>query len=208
MAKISEIRKKSAYHLTAPLVKLLASLGVSPNALSWTGLGLSLVTAALVAMSHLLAGGIMVLLAGGFDMLDGALARRTNQVTRFGGILDSTLDRVSEAALLLGILFLFLNAGENTALFWPLTRQVAVFLLALVIAVSPLVSYLRARAEAAGLDCHLGVFTRPERVIVLALGLLLNQIVIALAIIAVLSFFTASQRLLFIWQRTRNQPPL
>ncbi|MFH0942516.1 MAG: CDP-alcohol phosphatidyltransferase family protein [Chloroflexota bacterium] len=207
MAKLSAIRKNLAYHLTAPLVKPLASLGISPNALSWTGLGLSLVAAGLVAKAHLLAGGIMVLVASGFDMLDGALARRTRQATRFGAVLDATLDRVSEAVLLLGVLFLFLSAGENSNLFWPLSGKWAIFILALVMTGSPMVSYLRARAEAAGLDCQMGIFTRTERVIVLTLGLLLNQMVIALAIIAVLSFFTAGQRLWLIWQQTRNEPP-
>jgi CDP-diacylglycerol--glycerol-3-phosphate 3-phosphatidyltransferase len=70
---------------------------------------------------------------------------------------------------------------------------------------SPLVSYLRARAEAAGFDCQLGIFTRTERVVVLVLGLLFNQLVIALSIIAVLSFVTAGQRLLFVWQKTKSE---
>lgn len=208
MAKLTDIRKASAYQLTTPFVKLLVTLKVSPNAVSWFGLLLSLTTAALVATAHLLAGGIMVLFAGGFDMLDGALARRTNRATRFGGILDSTLDRISEASLLLGILILFLMAEENSTLFWPMTRQWSVILLALVMVSAPLVSYLRARAEAAGLDCRLGIFTRPERIIVLALGLLLNQMFIALAITALLSLVTIGQRFFFIWRRTRNDPPL
>lgn len=207
MAKLFEIRKNSAYRIVTPLVKPLASLGISPNALSWTGFGLSLVAAGLVAKAYLLAGGIVVLVASSFDMLDGALARRTGRVSRFGGILDSTLDRVSEAALLLGVLVLFLNSGENSRLFWPLSAQWAIIILALVMIGSPLVSYLRARAEAAGFDCQLGVFTRAERVVSLTLGLLLNQLVIALAIIAAFSFFTAGQRLCLIWQKTRKEPP-
>lgn len=208
MEKFSDIRKASAYQITAPFVKLLATLRVSPNAVSWFGLLLSLAAATLVATAHLLAGGIMVLLAGGFDMLDGALARRTNRATRFGGILDSTLDRVSEAALLLGILVLFLTAEEYPALFWPMTPKWSILLLALVMVSAPVVSYLRARAEAAGLDCRLGIFTRPERIIMLALGLLLNQMFIALAIIALLSLVTIGQRFFLIWQKTRNEPPL
>lgn len=207
MAKLSDIRKYSSHHLTAPLVKPMATLGISPNALSWTGLGLSLVAAGLVATAHLLAGGIMVLVASGFDMLDGALARRTGQTTRFGSILDSTLDRISEAILLLGVLFLFLSAGQNSNLFWPLSGKWAIFILALVMTGSPLVSYLRARAEAAGIDCQLGIFTRAERVVVLTVGILFNQLVITLSIIVVLSFFTAGQRLWLIWQQTRNEPP-
>ena len=208
MAKLADIRKVSAYQLTTPFVKLLIALRVSPNALSWFGLLLSLTAATLVATAHLLAGGLMVLFAGGFDMLDGALARRTNRATRFGGILDSTLDRIAEAALLMAILILFLMANENSTLFWPMTRQWSVILLALVMVSAPLVSYLRARAEATGLDCRLGIFTRPERIIVLALGLLLNQMFIALAITALLSLVTIVQRFFFIWRKTKNEPPL
>ncbi|RJQ36197.1 MAG: CDP-alcohol phosphatidyltransferase family protein [Dehalococcoidia bacterium] len=206
MAKLSEIRKAVSYHLVTPLVKPLASLGISPDALSWTGFGLALVAAFLIARGYLLAGGIMVLVAASFDMLDGALARHTGKVSRFGGILDSTLDRLSEATLLVGILVLFLTHGDNSRLFWPLSHNWAIVILALVLIFSPLVSYLRARAEAAGFDCQLGIFTRTERVIVLVLGLLFNQLVIALALIAVLSVFTAGQRLLLIWRKTRSEP--
>ena len=200
-------KKTLAGYSTSPLVKFLTVLRVSPNALSWSGLIFSLITAALIATAHLLAGGIMVLVSGGFDMLDGALARRTNRTTRFGGILDSTLDRISEAMLLLGILVLLLTT-ENPDLFWPLNREYAIFLLASVMLSTPMVSYLRAKAEAAGIDCQLGIFTRPERVIVIALGLLFNQIVIALAIIALLSLVTSGQRFILIWRKTRNEPPL
>ena len=138
----------------------------------------------------------MVLFAGFFDMLDGALARHIGRITRFGGALDSVLDRLSEAVLLFGILVWHLYSESQSA--------TLILLVFLVLLFSPLVSYLRARAEAMGIECQSGLFTRPERVIVLALGLLLNQLVIALAIIAVLSFLTAGQRLYYIWQQTRN----
>jgi CDP-diacylglycerol--glycerol-3-phosphate 3-phosphatidyltransferase len=141
----------------------------------------------------------MVLIAGFFDMLDGALARRTNQATRFGAVLDSTLDRLSEAVLLIGILVLY--AGEQST--------TGILLVSVALIGSLLVSYIRARAEALGLECQVGLFTRAERVIVLALGLLLNQIdsalIIALAIIVAFSFFTAGQRLLYVWKQTKTR---
>jgi CDP-diacylglycerol--glycerol-3-phosphate 3-phosphatidyltransferase len=140
-----------------------------------------------------------VLIAGFFDMLDGALARRTNQATRFGAILDSTLDRLSEAVLLIGILVLY--AGEQST--------TGILLAGVALIGSLLVSYIRARAEALGLECQVGLFTRAERVVVLALGLLLNQIdnalIIALAIIVAFSFFTAGQRLLYVWKQTKTR---
>jgi len=204
MTGLSEIRKRVAYHLTNPAVKILAIAKITPNTVSWAGFLLSLVAAYLIARGYLLTSGIIVLIASSFDILDGALARYAGKVTRFGGILDSTFDRVSEAALWLGVLVLFLTTDNYR--FWPVSSNWAIVILALVMVGSPLVSYLRARAEAAGLDCQIGVFTRTERVIVFVLGLLFNQLVIALVIIAVLSFVTAGQRILFIWQKTKREP--
>jgi len=136
--------------------------------------------------------------------LDGALARHRNQTTRFGAVLDSTLDRLAEAVVLLGILVLLLLTEEQPIL---LAKEWSILLVGVALLGSLLVSYVKARAEALGLECQVGLFTRAERVIVLALGLLLNQIayalVIALAIIAIFSFITVGQRLLYVWQQTK-----
>ena len=155
----------------------------------------------LIVTGNLLAAGLVVLLAGFFDILDGALARGTNRATRFGAVLDSTLDRLAEAVLFFGILGLFLFTGEQPFLFTSLTQEWSVLLVFVTLLGSFLVSYIRARAEALGLSCPVGFFTRTERVIVLALGLLLNQVTIALAIIALFSFITVSQRLLYVCQQ-------
>ena len=196
MIRFSEVRKKLAYYFTEPAVRILAKTPITPNTLSWFGFIVTIGAAILIVGDHLLVAGLVVLLAGFFDMLDGALARHTSRITRFGGALDSVLDRLSEAVLLLGILVWHLYSESQSA-----TLILLVFLALLF---SSLVSYLRARAEVMGIDCQLGLFTRPERVIVLAGGLLLNQLVIALAVIAVLSLLTAGQRLFYIWQQTRN----
>ena len=204
MVKLPQVRKTIAYRITEPVVQLLATTPISPNAITWLGFLLTVGAAALIATGHLLAAGLMVLFAGFFDILDGALARRTNRTTRFGGILDSTLDRLSEAALLLGILVLFLLVEEQSVLFTLLAKKWSILLVGVALLVSPLVSYIRAKAEAMSLECQVGLFTRFERVIVLVLGLLLNQIVIALAIIVVFSFITIGQRLFYVWQQTKN----
>ncbi len=112
MAKLSEVRKALAYRFTEPVVRLLARTPITPSAITWFGFLLTVGAAALIITGHLLAAGLVVLIAGFFDMLDGALARRTNQATRFGAVLDSTLDRLSEAVLLLGILALFALTEE------------------------------------------------------------------------------------------------
>ncbi len=192
--KLSRFRKALACYLTRPVVSVLARTPITPSALTWSGFVLSATAAVLISTRYLIAAGIIVLLAGFLDMLDGALARGTNQVTRFGGILDSTLDRLAEGALLVGILFLF--AREEST--------IGVLLASGVLVLSFLVSYIRARAEALGIDCTVGLFTRPERVIVLALGLLLGGLMIALAVIAALSLLTIGQRLVHVWRRAKN----
>jgi CDP-diacylglycerol--glycerol-3-phosphate 3-phosphatidyltransferase len=204
MVKLPEIRKTLARYAAEPLVRLLAATHISPNTLTWLGFLLTLGAAALIAMGHLLAAGIMVLVAGSFDILDGALARWTNRITRFGGILDSTLDRLSDAVLLFGVLGLFLLAQEQSALFTFIPKEWSIVLVFIALASSQFVSYIRARAEAAGLECQVGLFTRAERVVVLVLGLLTSQVSIALAIIAALSLVTFIQRSVHLWQQTRK----
>jgi len=197
MAKLSEVRKAVAYRCTEPIARLLSKTSITPSAITWSGFLLAVGAAALIITGHLLAAGFVVLIAGFFDMLDGALARRTNQTTRFGAVLDSTLDRLSEGVLLLGILVLYAEEQSITG----------ILLVSVALIGSLLVSYIRARAEALGLECQVGLFTRPERIFVLALGILLSQVnytlIIALAIIVVFSFFTAGQRLLYVWKQTK-----
>ncbi|MFC2020187.1 CDP-alcohol phosphatidyltransferase family protein [Chloroflexota bacterium] len=199
VTKLSEFRKTASYRLTRVLVRLLAKTPIAPNAITWFGFSLTLGAAALIITGHLFTAGLVVLIAGFFDMLDGALARSTDRVTRFGAILDSTLDRLAEAILLLGIIVLYVRGG-----FIP-----GILLASIALPGSFLVSYIRARAEALSLECEVGVFTRPERVAVLAVGLLLSQIditflTVALGIIVVFSFVTASQRLLYVWRQTKK----
>ena len=198
VTKLSEARKTIAYYLTQPVVRLLAKTPIAPNAVSWFGFLLTVGAAALIITEHLFAAGFVVLIAGFFDILDGALARGTNRTSQFGAVLDSTLDRLAEAVLLLGILVLY--AREQSA--------AGILVVGLALLASPLVSYIRAKAESLGLECQVGLFTRAERVIVLALGLLLSQfdyaLIAALAIIVVFSLITVTQRLLYVWRQTKK----
>jgi len=193
MANLSAVRYAVANYLTQPAVRLLTRTSITPSTITWCGFSLAVGAAALIITGHLFAAGFLVLLAGFFDILDGALARYTNRTTRFGAVLDSILDRLAEAVLLLAILVL-LARDQSVA---------QILLVGVALLSSLLVSYIRARAEALGLECQVGLFTRAERVIVLALGLWLNQLVIALAIIVVFSFITAGQRLVYVWQQTK-----
>ena len=197
MAKLVEYRKALAYRLTEPVARLLSGTPITPNIVTWFGFLLAVGAAVLIITGHLFIAGLVVLAAGFFDILDGTLARHINRSSRFGAILDSTLDRLSEAVLLIGIMVVY--AGEQS--------MVGIVLAAAALIGSVLVSYTRARAEALGLDCQVGILTRAERVIILVLGLLLNDIdnalIIALAVIATFSFFTAGQRLFHVWKNTK-----
>ncbi|MDV2989501.1 MAG: CDP-alcohol phosphatidyltransferase family protein [Dehalogenimonas sp.] len=182
---LNDFRRSIGGKMTRGLSGLLARSGLSPNAVTVIGFLITVAAAYIIAEGNLLAGGLVVLFAGFFDMLDGALARATNRVTKFGAILDATLDRLSEAALFLGILVYFAPDG-NTA---PILLTGATMAGALT------VSYLRARTEATGLEGKAGWFTRPERVIVLTAGLLTGWLIAALAVICIMSYITVGQRL-------------
>ena len=194
--RLSHIRGAAAHRFAQPAAQLLAKTGLTPNTLTVLGFLVSAAAAGVIAADHLLVGGLVVLFAGLFDLLDGALARARGQATRFGALLDSTLDRLSEAALLFGLLVLYARQDSTQG----------ILLSGAVLVGSLLVSYVRARAEGLGLKCEVGLFTRPERVIVLALGLMLDQVLVALWVMAVLTYVTVAQRLLYIWQQTRGQP--
>jgi CDP-diacylglycerol--glycerol-3-phosphate 3-phosphatidyltransferase len=197
---LAELRRTAARRITEPLKTTLVKSRLKPNTLTWIALAISVIAAGTIATNHPIIGGFLVLISGLFDIMDGALARLTNQATRFGAVLDSSFDRISDAVVLLGLLVLYLISGG--------TIEIVLIFLALI--GSFLTSYVRARAEGIGINCSLGLFTRAERVIILALGLLLNplyefSIFIALILVVVLGFFTVGQRLIYVWQQTKSQ---
>ena len=198
-SRLTEARKVVAYRLSQPLVRLLARTGITPNALTWFGLLLSFGAAALIALGQPFIAGFVVLISGLFDMLDGALARFIDKSTKFGGILDSILDRLGEAAILLGLLIFFVRYFSAPG----------ILVVGFTLPGALMVSYLRARAEAASLIGEVGLFTRTERIIIIALGLLLSSIdyalIISLGIIAFFSYVTVIQRLLHIWRQTKGE---
>ncbi len=165
MIDLSEMRHKLAERFTTPTVRILSKTGVTPNTLTVTGFLVSVAAGVLIAKGYFLAGGLVVLFAGAFDLLDGPLARATGKTTKFGGFLDSTLDRLSEAAVLAGILAFYAYHKEM----WECLLAYATFV------GSVMVSYLRARAEGLGVKCEVGIFTRAERVVVMSIGLIVGQ---------------------------------
>lgn len=200
---IEQVRRAFPRNWLLPLALGLGRLGFSPNALSFLGLVLTIIAAGLVASGYLLSGGIMVLIAAMFDMLDGQLARATHQSSTFGALLDSTLDRIEEALVLFGLAYLSLLEGETTA----------VMLVLVALEGSLMVSYVKARAEGLGLRCDVGWFQRPERVVALAAGLVLaglgfgRALTFVLWLLAVVTNVTAVQRVWHIWRQTGRGRP-
>jgi len=166
------------------------------------GLLLSIVTAVVLACGYIVAGGVLVLFAGIFDMFDGAMARVRNEATTFGAFLDSTLDRYSESIILGGLLFYASQRPELQDSLWPFPYEQQWMVGAIYVAVvgSLMVSYAKARAEGLGLECKTGLLARPERVVILAIGLLFNVTIWVLVLLAVLSHVTAIERILYVWR--------
>lgn len=194
--------QRYARHLAEMVVRPLAALGMTPNMATLLGLVLNAVTATVLATGHLRIGGALLLFAGLFDMVDGALARVRNQRTTFGAFFDSTLDRYSEGLVLLGVILFALTLPATPQRTW-------IVALAYVSALSSLmVSYARARAEGLGLDGKTGLMARPERVLLLAAGLIIGGaglLVWTLALLALTSTVTAVQRIVSVWRTLAHQ---
>jgi CDP-diacylglycerol---glycerol-3-phosphate 3-phosphatidyltransferase len=176
------------------IVRWLALSRIHPNALTFIGLLINIVAAFLFAGGHFFAGGLVVIGAGLFDMVDGRVARSTNRVTRFGGFFDSVVDRYSDLALFVGLLVFYAS----------INRFFYIVLTAIVMTGSVMVSYTRARAENAIPKCKVGFLERPERIVLIIIGALFDRMAPVLWVIAVLSNLTVIHRMIFTWQETKR----
>ena len=176
----------------APLVKQLPPLGISPNMLTVAGAILNASAAVAIAYGGFLMGGILVMVGGVFDLLDGALARVAGKESKFGNLLDSTLDRYSDIMPMIGLLIYytgFPRAGD--------VRLGDIVLCGIVILGSLMVPYVRAKAESIGLRCDVGIAERAERIIIFSGGLVIGVDVGALWALAILTHLTVIQRVLY-----------
>ncbi len=198
-----------ARRMVERLMRPLARFGITPNMLTLIGLLLTTFTAGVIAFNHLRIGGALVLCAGVFDMFDGAMARVSQKSSKFGAFFDSTLDRYSEGILLLGIIIYTQLHFPQEQRLGPISTANLIIWLTYVAAISSLmISYARARAEGLGLECKIGLLARPERVILLAAGLLIGgqwALLWTMLVMAILTTLTAIQRIVYIWRITR--PP-
>lgn len=198
MPSFTLVPHKVSTRITDPIVSPLAAAGITPNMISVAGFGGNVAAGALAAGGHFLWAGLVMLVFSALDLLDGALARKTGTVTKFGAVFDSVLDRVSEAAVLAGLLFHYTEIGGHT-------EEIVLCYAAIVGSI--MVSYVRARAEGIGLTLREGLFTRAERVLVLGGALVVGHGVVrwALWVLAVLSHFTAAQRVFTVRQRLSSE---
>jgi CDP-diacylglycerol--glycerol-3-phosphate 3-phosphatidyltransferase len=177
------------------IVRAFAATGISPNVLTVIGFAVTLLGAYLFAYGYFRWAGLAVILAGLFDMLDGRVARLSNQVTPFGGFLDSVLDRYSDLCLMIGLLLFYGRANRS----WY------VALVAVAMIGSVMTSYARARAENVIPTCKVGFLERPERMVLIIIGALFDRMAPVMWIIAVLSTWTVVHRVVYTWQESR--PP-
>lgn len=186
------IGSKLGHFLDKPLTSLVKNIPLNPNMLTAAGFVIT-VAAAFVLPYNIRLGGLLILIGGLFDMLDGISARVNNKVTKFGAFLDSVLDRYSDAFLFLSVAWYLASRGEHTGAFLSLGTLVGAFL----------ISYARARAEGLGEDCKTGIMERPERIILLILAALTGWFVPILWIMLILTHVTVLQRVYYVWKKTR-----
>ncbi len=193
--------QERARALLAPIVTILEDRGVTPTQITLFGLGMHVLSAVIIGAGQALVGGLVLLLAAVCDGMDGMLARRTGRVTRFGAFLDSTVDRIDETVIMAGIACYFLVAGGTANQVWAVVVVIA-------LGGSLITSYARARAEGLGLECKVGAFERPERVVVTVAGLLFGHVtlVIAVLVLTVLSWYTVYQRVRHVHGLVGDQP--
>ena len=179
----------------SPLTRLLVRRHWHPNTITMLGLLLNLVAAVLFASGHFFSGGITVLIAGLCDSLDGEIARASNNGSKFGALLDSTLDRYSEIFIAFGLAVHFIKTH------YMITTAVLFFALA----GSLMVSYVRARAEGLGEECVVGLMQRPERIVIIGISALIGKtaLIVALWTIALMANYTVIERLWHIRKKTR-----
>src|SRR5215471_16891920 len=194
---------RSCKWLLYKIVHGLALTRISPNALTFIGLLINIVAGFLFGYANsenqqrmFLYAGLVIIGAGIFDMVDGRVARATNQVTQFGGFFDSVIDRYSDVALFFGLLVYYARAN----------RFFYVVMVAFVMVSSVMVSYTRARAESLVQSCKVGFMERPERIVLVIIGALFNRwgtMAPCLWVIAVLSTITVIHRIRFTYQQTK-----
>ncbi|MEX0935619.1 MAG: CDP-alcohol phosphatidyltransferase family protein [Gemmatimonadota bacterium] len=199
--------KGPVYRIIDPVVEALVRWRIHPNLITTFGFAVTVAAGLLFHLDHVRWAGFLVLLGGVLDIFDGQVARTSDLASKFGSFYDSTLDRISEIVVFLGLLSLYNQYGRELADVWM------VYVIALAMGGSLMVSYTRAKAEALGLDCSVGFMQRAERVLLLGgaclfFGLMWEGLVlrIVLIILAATTIITAVQRMVWVYHRAGGVP--
>ncbi len=186
--------KETFRQLIRPLARVLSSIRVRPDALTIAGWVLSVCAATLFALGYIKTAGTVMLFAGLFDALDGAVARESNLMSSFGAFLDSTLDRLSESAIFVGIMFFYASSS----------MPYEALLAGVAMTFSLMTSYTRARAEGLGFECEVGLLERAGRVVILSLFSLTGFLIAGVGLVAVGALVTTAQRIFHVRRLTRT----
>ena len=196
------------YRILDPATAWLIRSGIHPNTITTLGFVVTVAAGYLYHLDHVRTAGVFVLLGGLFDIFDGRVARESERASRFGSFYDSTLDRISEIVVFLGLLSLYNGYGTELADIWM------IYVILVAAAGSLMVSYTRAKAEALGIPCTVGLMQRAERVVLLGLGsalfgLMWNGVVLSWIIVAVavLTNLTAIQRVWWVYRYEEGRRP-
>lgn len=208
---IEKIFRSLVKTILLPIAKALAAIGITANMITIVGLLVNAVAAFFLATGRLVLSGILILFGGSFDAMDGVVARVSgkDESNPSGALLDSVIDRYSEAIIFLGAMIYF----------FQLSHLLGVILVFASVIGSILVSYVRARAEGLQIECKVGLMQRPERIVLLALGVLAQGLIIkylswesngvilvsVFAFLALTSHITALHRLVFSFSQLNNR---
>lgn len=195
MAFIEQKARDLARPTLEAIGRFLARWNISPNFVTTVGLVLTVGVAALAAVGEIRWAGLAYIVAAVFDALDGTLARVSGKVSRFGAFLDSTIDRFEESIVFLGLSIHYARVGG----------LVEIPLILVVVVGSLMVSYTRARSEAVGVSCKVGFMGRPLRVTIMIVGMILDQVLVAIIILAVTTLWTTFHRMYHVWRMTGGE---
>ncbi len=185
--------KDALRQLLRPLVRALSAMRVRPDTLTTLGWTLAVGAAVLFGLGYVRIAGLVMLVAGLFDALDGAVARESNRMSRFGAFLDSTMDRLSESAVFAGIMFFYASEA----------RPFEVLLAGVAMTFSLLTSYTRARAEGLDVECEVGLLERAGRVVILSLSAVFGLLTVGVGLVAAGALITTLQRIHHVRRETR-----
>ena len=179
------------------IINACIALRIHPNVLTFVGVLINVAAAFALGQGHFITAGVIMVVANIFDFIDGKVARETHAETKFGGFWDSVIDRFSDIALFLGLIYLYSTLGR--------TDYVMITAIAMMFAI--MTSYTRARAESLITKCKVGFMERPERIVLFMIGAFTNRMAAVMWVIGVLSVFTVADRIIYTYRELRDVEP-